>query len=111
MGLLLGFYDYKSEKVQMKSGNIDNTLHAGGQTDNREKEFFTITVYKQLTKFAKFYFIFWFKKGKKNVDKKEVNPARSHPSTKCQIAYSLLHYVKLDDPFEYLFPKDMNVAI
>lgn len=40
MGLLLGFYDYKSEKVQMKSGNIDNTLYAGGQTDNREKEIY-----------------------------------------------------------------------
>ena len=108
MGLLLGFYDYKSEKVQMKSGNIDNTLHAGGQTDNREKEIYYNSV-QTANGIRQVLFYFWFKKGTKNVDKKEVNPARSHPSIKCQIAYSLLHYVKLDDPLEYLFPKDMNV--
>ncbi len=94
----------------MKSGNIDNTLHAGGQTDNREKEIYYNSV-QTANGIRQVLFYFWFKKGTKNVDKKEVNPARSHPSTKCQIAYSLLHYVKLDDPFEYLFPKDMNVAI
>ena len=94
----------------MKSGNIDKTLYAGGQIDNREKEFYYNSVQTANGIRQVLFIFFLYKKGTKNVDKKEVNPARSHPSTKCQIACSLLHYVKLDDPLEHLFPKHMNVG-